>query len=185
MINWLNKKGENEEVSSAILSLSKFYKMTLSKGNIVVTIAEELEHVSLYIKLQNMRYNNKIAYTVDIPDNMLGYTIPKIIFQPVIENAIQHGIFGKESKEGTIVITGWIEEETLVFIISDDGVGMAEDRIKDILAGKVQSSTGSGVGIVNTHNLLQLFCDSQFGLSYRSKLGEYTEIEIRIPAVKA
>lgn len=185
MINWLNKKGENEEVSSAILALSKFYKMTLSKGNIVVTIEEELEHVSLYIKLQNMRYNNTIKYTVDIPDNMLEYTIPKIIFQPVVENAIQHGIFGKESKEGNIVITGWMEEDTLVFIISDDGVGMAEDMIQEILAGNIASTSGSGVGIVNTHNRLQLFYDSNFGLSYRSKLGEYTEIEIRIPALKA
>jgi two-component system sensor histidine kinase YesM len=184
MINWLNKKGQNEEVSTAILALSKFYKMTLSKGNIVVTIEEELEHVSLYIKLQNMRYNNKIEYTVDIPDNMLDYTIPKIIFQPVVENAIQHGIFGKESKEGNIVITGWMEDETLVFIISDDGIGIPEEKIQEILAGKIKSTSGSGVGIVNTHNRLQLFYDTNFGLSYRSKVGEYTEIEIRIPAIK-
>lgn len=185
MINWLSKKGENEEVSNAILALSKFYKMTLSKGNIVVTIEEELEHVALYIKLQNMRYNNTIEYTVDIPDNMLEYTIPKIIFQPVVENAIQHGILGKESKEGNIVITGWIEDDTLVFIISDDGIGISEDKINDILQGKIKSTTGSGVGIVNTHNRLQLFYDSNFGLSYHSKVGEYTEIEIRIPAIKA
>lgn len=184
MINWLSKKGQNEEVSTAILALSKFYKMTLSKGNIVVTIEEELEHVSLYIKLQNMRYNNKIHYTVDIPDTMLEYTIPKIIFQPVVENAIQHGIFGKESKEGNIVITGWIEEDILVFIISDDGIGISEEKIKELLAGKIKSSSGSGVGIVNTHNRLQLFYDTNFGLSYRSKVGEYTEIEIRIPAIE-
>ena len=184
MINWLSKKGENEEVSAAILALSKFYKMTLSKGNIVVTIEEELEHVSLYIKLQNMRYNNKIHYTADIPDNILDYTIPKIIFQPVVENAIQHGIFGKESKEGNIVITGWLEADILVFLISDDGIGISEDKIQDLLAGKIKSSSGSGVGIVNTHNRLQLFYDTNFGLSYRSRLGEYTEIEIRIPAIR-
>ncbi len=184
MINWLSKKGENEEVSAAILALSKFYKMTLSKGNIVVTIEEELEHVSLYIKLQNMRYNNKIHYTADIPDNILDYTIPKIIFQPVVENAIQHGIFGKESKEGNIVITGWLEADILVFLISDDGIGISEDKIQDLLAGKIKSTSGSGVGIVNTHNRLQLFYDTNFGLSYRSRLGEYTEIEIRIPAIR-
>lgn len=184
MINWLSKKGLNEDVSNAVQALSKFYKMTLSKGNIVVTIEDELEHVSLYIKLQNMRYNNKIHYTADIPDNMLEYTIPKIIFQPVVENAIQHGIFCKESKEGNIVITGWMEEDTLVFLISDDGVGIPQEKIDQLLAGKIQSSSGSGVGILNTHNRLQLYYDTNFGLSYRSKEGEYTEVEIRIPAVK-
>jgi two-component system sensor histidine kinase YesM len=184
MINWLSKKGMNEEVSNAVQTLSKFYKMTLRKGNIVVTIAEELEHVSLYIQLQNMRYNDKIHYTVDIPDNMLEYTIPKIIFQPVVENAIQHGIFGKESKEGNIVITGWMEEDTLIFIISDDGIGIPKDKITQLLAGSIESSSGSGVGISNTHNRLQLFYDTQFGLSYQSVEGKYTEVEIKIPAVK-
>ena len=184
MINWLSKKGLNEEVSKAVQALSKFYKMTLSKGNIVVTIEEELEHVSLYIRLQNMRYNDKIHYTVDIPDNMLEYTIPKIIFQPVVENAIQHGIFCKESKEGNIVITGWIEEDILVFLISDDGVGIPQEKIDQLLAGKIQSTSGSGVGILNTHNRLQLYYDTNFGLTYHSEEGQYTEVEIRIPAVK-
>ena len=184
MINWLSKKGLNEEVSDAVQALSKFYKLSLRKGNIVVTIEEELEHVSLYIQLQNMRYNNKIHYTVDIPDNILEYTIPKIIFQPVVENAIQHGIFGKDTKEGNIVITGWMEENTLVFLISDDGVGIPIEKIDLLLSGKIQSTSGSGIGISNTHHRLQLFYNTEFGLSYHSKLGEYTEVEIRIPAVK-
>lgn len=184
MINWLAKKGLNDHVSNAVQTLSKFYKMTLRKGNIVVTIEEELEHVSLYVQLQNMRYDNKIHYTVDIPDTMLEYTIPKIIFQPVVENAIQHGIFGKESKEGNIVITGWIEEEILVFLISDDGVGIPKDKIDLLLTGKVKSTTGSGVAISNIHNRLQLFYDKDFGLAYHSIFGEFTEVEIRIPAIK-
>ncbi len=185
MINWLSKKGLNDEVSAAVQALSKFYKMTLRKGNIVVTIEDELEHVSLYIQLQNMRYDNKIHYTVDIPDTMLEYTIPKIIFQPVVENAIQHGIFCKESKEGNIVITGWMEEDILVFLISDDGVGIPQEKIDRLLSGEIHSSSGSGFGILNTHTRLQLFYDTQFGLSYRSREGEYTEVEIRIPAMKS
>lgn len=184
MINWLSIKGLNQEVSDAVQALSKFYKITLRKGNLVVTIEEELEHVSLYIQLQNMRYNGKIHYIIDIPDTILDYTIPKIIFQPVVENAIQHGIFGRESKEGNIVITGWLEENTLIFLISDDGVGIKEEMISQLLTGQVKSSTGSGVGISNTHKRLQLFYDTQFGLSYNSKEGKYTEVEIRIPAIK-
>lgn len=184
MINWLAKKGLVEEVSNAVFALSRFYKLTLRKGNIVVTIEEELEHVSLYIQLQNMRYNNKIHYTFDIPDSLLSYTIPKITFQPIIENAIQHGIFGKEGKEGNIVITGWKEEDELVFLISDDGIGIPADTLEELLTGNITSKTGSGVAISNIHHRLQLFYDTKFGLSYKSKEGEYTEVEIRIPAVK-
>jgi two-component system sensor histidine kinase YesM len=182
MINWLAKKGSTDEVSEAVQTLSKFYKMTLRKGNITVTIEEELEHVSLYMLLQSMRYDNKIHFTVDIPDNMLEYTIPKITFQPIVENAILHGILGKETKEGNIVITGWMEEDTLVFLISDDGIGIPADTLGQILTGNKESKKGSGIAISNIHSRLQLFYDSKYGLSYRSKEGEYTEVEIRIPA---
>jgi two-component system sensor histidine kinase YesM len=184
MINWLSRKGLNDEVSEAVQALSKFYKMTLRKGNITVTIEEEIEHVSLYIQLQNMRYENKIHYTIDIPDCMLEYTIPKITFQPIVENAILHGILGKDSKEGNIVITGWMEENTLVFQISDDGIGIPAEKLAQILEGNVASTKGSGIAISNVHQRLQLFYDKDFGLSYRSEVGEFTEIEIRIPAVK-
>lgn len=184
MINWLAKKGQGEEASNAIYTLSRFYKMTLRKGNIVVTIEEELEHVSLYIQLQNMRYNNKIHYTFDIPDNLLTYTIPKITFQPIVENAIQHGILGKESKEGNIVITGWQEDDELVLLISDDGIGIPENSLDEILTGNIGSTSGSGVAISNIQHRLQLFYDNKFGLTYHSKEGEYTEVEIRIPAIK-
>lgn len=182
MINWLAKKGLNDDVSEAVQTLSKFYKMTLRKGNITVTIEEELEHVSLYMQLQNMRYDNKINFTIDVPDNILEYTIPKITFQPIIENAIQHGILCKASKEGNIVITGWMEHDTLVFIISDNGTGIPADKLEKILTGNLESSKGSGIAISNVHSRLQLFYDTHFGLTYRSKEGEYTEVEIRIPA---
>lgn len=182
MINWLSKKGLNDEVSEAVQTLSKFYKMTLRKGNITVTIEEELEHVSLYVQLQNMRYENKIHFTIDVLDNLLEYTIPKITFQPIVENAILHGILGKDSKEGNIVITGWREEDDLIFLISDDGIGIPEDKLKQLLTGNVESKKGSGLAISNIHHRLQLFYEKEYGLSYESKEGEYTEVKIRIPA---
>lgn len=183
-MNWLSLSGRNQEVSASIQALSKFYKMTLSKGNVVVTIKEELEHVSLYMQLQNMRYNNRIHFIIDVPDQLLDYTMPKIIFQPLVENAIQHGILAKASKEGNIVITGWMENQVLVFLISDDGIGMPGELLEQIFSGNVDSPSGSGIAIYNIHNRLQLFYDKEFGLTYRSKEGEYTEVEIRIPAIK-
>jgi len=89
----------------------------------------------------------------------------------------------KESKEGNIVITGWLEDDTLIFIISDDGTGIPADKLNRILTGNIESTKGSGIAISNVHSRLQIFYDTQFGLTYRSKEGEYTEVEIRIPAI--
>lgn len=185
MIGWMAKAGKGQEVSKAVQMLSRFYKLTLNKGNITVAVQEELEHVSLYVQLQNMRYNHKIHFFIDVPEEMTDYEIPKLVFQPIVENAIQHGIFEKESKEGTIVIMGWQEGETLIFVVSDDGVGIPEEKITHLLDGSGQSdSKGSNIGIYNTHRRLQLYYDTQFGLSYRSTSGKETEVEIRIPARK-
>lgn len=185
MINWLSKSGKNTEVTKAIQALSKFYKLTLSKGNTTVTIADELQHVSLYVELQNMRYKNKIDFIIDVPDEILPYEIPKLILQPIIENAIQHGILEKESKQGTIVITGWLETLTVVFLISDDGAGMSREKLETVLTGKGLSRKGSNIGVYNTHQRLQLFYGKEFGLTYRSTLNIGTEVEIRIPSKKA
>jgi two-component system sensor histidine kinase YesM len=184
MINWLSKKGKSEEVSSAVQALSKFYKLTLNKGNITVSVREEVEHVSLYVQLQNMRYQDKIHFIVDVPDELLDYEIPKLVFQPIVENSIQHGIFAKESKEGTIVIMGWLKDDMITFVISDDGVGIPEEKLSSILNGKVESTTGSNIGISNTDKRLQLFYNTSFGLTYRSIPNVETEVEIRIPAKK-
>lgn len=184
MINWLSKKGKSEEVSSAVQALSKFYKLTLNKGNITVSVREELEHVSLYVQLQNMRYQDKINFIIDVPDELLEYEIPKLVFQPIVENSIQHGIFGKESKEGNIVIMGWLKDDVIVFVISDDGIGIPNDKLKSLLTGSNESKTGSNIGIANTHKRLQLFYDTAFGLTYRSTPNVETEVEIRIPAKK-
>lgn len=182
MIHWLGKKGLGDEVSSAVQILSKFYKMTLNKDGVISTIEDEIKHASLYMQLQNMRYDNKIEYTFDIPDYMLDYTIPKITLQPLLENAIKHGILAKESKEGSIVVTGWLEGNDLLLIIYDNGIGMEPLHIKDILLGQYKSVSGSGVAIYNIHLRLQLYYNTNFGLSYESKEGEYTQVTIRIPA---
>lgn len=184
MINWLSKMGKSDEVSTAVQALSKFYKLTLNKGNITVSVKEELEHVSLYVQLQNMRYQNKIQFLIDVPDELLDYEIPKLVFQPIVENSIQHGIFAKDSKEGTIVIMGWLEDNMIVFVISDDGVGISREKLKYLLTGSAESSTGSNIGISNTHKRLQLFYNTEYGLTYRSTPNVETEVEIRIPAKK-
>ena len=182
MINWMAQSGETARVSSAVNLLSRFYKLTLSRGSSIITVREELEHVTLYVQLQNMRFNGKIHFFVDVPDEMLEHTMPKLIFQPIVENSILHGILEKPVKEGTIVIMGWIEEETLVFVVSDDGVGIPPEKLNTILTGSNTGSKGSNIAISNTHKRIQLCYGSNYGLCYHSKPGYETEVEIRIPA---
>lgn len=185
MINWLSQQGRSSEVTSAIQKLSRFYKLTLSRKKSLSTIADELEHVSIYAQLQNMRFHNTIDFLVDVPDTLLEYTIPKLTFQPVVENSILHGILEKEDKHGTILLAGWIEEHTIVILISDDGVGIPEDKLKNILSGEEISnhSAGSNIAVYNTHRRLQLLYGSGYGLKYKSTPGAGTEVEIRLPAL--
>ena len=109
MINWMALQGQTDEISHAVQSLSRFYKLTLSRKKGISTIARELEHVTIYVQLQNMRYHDSIELITDIPDELSEYQIPKLTLQPVVENSILHGILEKESKSGTIVITGRLE----------------------------------------------------------------------------
>lgn len=181
MINWLALDGKQKEVSLAVQTLSKFYKLTLSKKNIMIPIGKELQHVELYVRLQNMRYEDKIAFIIDVPDDILDYEIPKLVLQPIVENSIQHGIFEKESMEGTIVIMAWMEEGDIIFVVSDDGVGIRPEKLSRILMGEGQGG-GSNIGIYNTHQRLQLLYNEKYGLQYESVYGKGTEVTIRIPA---
>lgn len=183
MINWLSKQGRSQEVTSAIQKLSRFYKLTLSRKHSLSTIADEIEHVSIYVQLQNMRFHDTIDFLVDIPDDLAEYPIPKLTFQPVIENCILHGILEKESKQGTIVLTGWMEDKTIVILISDDGVGISKEKLDYILTGRgISKGKGSNIAVYNTHRRLQLMYGAEYGLTYSGNSGEGTEVEIRIPA---
>lgn len=185
MINWLAVQGRTSEISDAVQNLSRFYKLTLSRKKNVSTIAKEEEHVSIYVNLQNMRYHDNIQFISDIPDELMEYTIPKLTLQPVVENAILHGILEKDSKEGTIVLTGWMEEQDIVLLISDDGVGISPEKMPTILSGTGQSSSGgTNIAIYNTHRRLQLLYGETYGLSYTSEPGKGTEVLLRIPALK-
>ena len=183
MINWMALQGQTEEISHAVQSLSRFYKLTLSRKKGISTIARELEHVTIYVQLQNMRYHDSIELITDIPDELSEYQIPKLTLQPVVENSILHGILEKESKSGTIVITGWMENEDIVLLISDDGVGIPPEILSTILSGKGNSqSGGTNIAVYNTHRRLQILYVKDYGLIYSSNPGEGTEVEIRFPA---
>lgn len=185
MINWLAQQGRTAEVSSAVQSLSRFYKLTLSRKQSISTIAQETEHATIYLEIQNMRYHNSIEFVSDIPDELMEYQIPKLTLQPLIENAVLHGILEKDDKAGTIVLTGWLEDSSIVLLISDDGVGISPDKLSSILSGEGSSSSGgTNIAVYNTHRRLQILYGTDYGLTYSNNPGGGTEVEIHIPAIR-
>ena len=186
MINWHILSGEKEDASEAVLSLSRFYKMTLSKADIFVPLRDELEQVKTYVKLQNMRFEGRIHLVIDIPDELIEQKVPKLVLQPVVENSILHGIQEKEVPEGTIVIYAWTEENDLVFTVHDDGIGIDPETLATILSKEKSTgarSSGTNIAVSNIHQRLQLLFGEEYGLSFRSEPGEGTEVEIRIPVM--
>ncbi len=182
MINWMSKEGRTTEVSEVVQRLSRFYKLTLSRKNTINSISDELEHVGIYVELMNMRHGNCIDFVVDMPDELTNFTIPKLTLQPIIENAILHGILEKNEKTGTIIITGWEDGDDIVIIVSDDGVGIPENKIGDILSPlPVGKTKGSNVAISNIHHRLKLLYGPEYGLSYTSIESQGTEVTIKIP----
>lgn len=185
MINWLTRNNRNKEASEAILALSRFYRLSLNKGNLTTTVSDEIEHVSLYVRLMNMRFNGKINYIVDVPDEILDLRIPMIILQPIIENAIQHGIQENKIGSGNISLIAWIEDDVIVFLIADDGVGMPQELIERLTDAEIKNNRSSGIGIYNTHRRIQLSDtngdQSGYGIFYKSEEGFGTEVTIRVP----
>lgn len=191
MINWLSQTGRSDEVTQAIQALSRFYKLTLSRKGLMNSIETELKHVTLYIQLQNMRYDNCVIFVMDVPEELYEYTIPKLTFQPIVENAFLHGIMTTEEKRGSILLTGWRSGEDIEFIISDDGSGISPEKLDTMMydvghtdaQDSVKSSASPGhIGIYNTNLRLKSLYGSSYGLSFTSTLGKGTEVTVKIPA---
>ena len=176
LVKWMAIKGDISEVEVTIKALADFYKCSLNQGKDVVTVAEELRHVRLYHQIQNLRFKQKIMLSIDVPEAFLCCKIPKITFQPLVENAILHGILGKESKSGQIRITGCQNGNEILFCIQDNGIGMLPEERDAML-----SSEGHGYGIRNIVERLRLFYGDAFQFVCHSELGLGTRVELHIP----
>ena len=185
MINWLSQSGQSEKVTEAVQALTRFYRLTLGSKDLISTVQDEVTHVSLYMQLQNMRYNNCAEFIADVPPELDHFSIPRLTFQPIVENALLHGIMMKEEKKGTILLTGWREENDIVFVISDDGAGIPPEKLDSLLDERTQAAVGSSsrhVGVSNTNLRLKSLYGSGYGLSFTSVPGQGTEVTVRIPA---
>ena len=183
MINWMAHKNMNKEISIAVKNLAKFYKLSLNKGKDIVTIKDEVEHSKLYVNLQNMRYDNRITLITRLDESLMDCSIPKITFQPIIENSINHGILGRGMENGSILISGYISQNNLIIQISDDGIGIEKEVLPLILKENNLQTKGSGYGLKNINQRIKLLYGESYGLSFTSNYGFGTTVEITLPVI--
>ncbi|MDR1532819.1 MAG: sensor histidine kinase [Clostridiales bacterium] len=184
-IIWLAEAHRNSEVTKMVSSLSVFFRNSLSSGHDVVTLEAERNHVKSYLEIQNIRYSDILEYSIDIPDTLLRYTIPKLTLQPLVENAIYHGTKNKRAM-GRIVIQGYEETDAIALTVRDNGIGMSEEQLETLRAGLYKGRRAGGrgfrgLGLINVHKRIKLYCGESYGLSFESVPGEGTTVTVRIP----
>lgn len=159
-------------------ALGSFYRNSLNSGKTFVSIEEELQCIQSYLTILNIRYDNKIKVEFDVEQQVLGYRIIKLLLQPLVENAVHHGIKGK-SNEGIVWIRVFLNEDEVVFMVSDDGVGMSEERIQEVMSGKAVTGK-SGFGIYSLIQRIRLYYGIENPVMIHSEIGSGTEVVVRI-----
>lgn len=183
LINWMAIRANAPEIRKVVEALSKFYRLSLSKGEDMVSLHDELEHVKAFVAIQNMRFDNGIRLEVEIPEELRDYRIIKLILQPIVENSILHGILEKDCETGTITIRAAIGPGAVWIYIADDGVGMTPEAAAAILSA-VSIRERHGYGLKNIDERIKLNYGGEFGLSFASKPGEGVQVTIKIPAIR-
>ncbi|HEY0827743.1 MAG TPA: sensor histidine kinase [Bacilli bacterium] len=180
VINCIAINRKMPDISQMVIALTNFYKLGLNKGKEIVTIQDEIEHVQVYVEIQNIRFENSIHLVIDLPDEMCEYPILKISLQPLVENAILHGIFEKPEQTGTITISGHLADDCIILFIADDGVGIPQE-VLDRLFEPDLSESKHGFGIKNIQDRLVLTYGDKYGLNIKSVVGEGTRVEMKFP----
>lgn len=181
-IIWLAEAGEQKKVVNMVGSLSEFFRTSLNEGKDIITIKEELQHVRSYLEIQQVRYQDILQYEIDVPKELFRYLIPKITIQPLVENALYHGIKNKRGL-GRIVIKGKREEDFFLLQIEDDGIGITKERLQQVRDG-IQKKMLTGkdfYGLYNVNERIRLNFGEDYGITIESVYGEGTIVSIRLP----
>lgn len=178
LINWKAIEADEKDISKITLALSKFYRTALNKGNSVMPLQDEISNVKSYLDIQLMMHDYEFDVEIDIDESMYYYDTPNLILQPLIENAIDHGIDLKTEGRGKIIIRGWSEGETMYLSVEDNGVGMDEEVAQNILTQK-----SKGYGVRNVNERIKLTYGAEYGLTIESKEGKGTKIIVKIPII--
>lgn len=185
-ISWMARLKRIDEVEEMIEALTMFFRIGLSRGKEIITLEDELQHIHSYLRIQQVRYRNKLSYTIDIPQTLHKYLVVKMTLQPLVENAIYHGIKEKRGK-GMISITGAEDKDMLILKVKDTGKGMLPEMV-----AKLNQSLQNGeemdasekfhsYGVQNVQRRIQIRFGKQYGLYYESTYMEGTTVTIKLP----
>ncbi len=181
-IVWSAEAGNQKQVVKMVGSLSEFFRSSLNKGKELVRVREELSHARSYLEIQQIRYQDILSYEVDVPEELFEYEIPKITVQPIVENALYHGIKNRRGG-GKITITGKESENDYRLIVTDDGMGMDSERLSEITKGLADKAPEDAkiYGLYNVNERIRLFYGEEYGISIESEYDKGTTVTIRLP----
>ncbi|OAB44874.1 cache domain-containing sensor histidine kinase [Paenibacillus antarcticus] len=181
-IVWMAEQKQHEEVVLMTSALAKLFRASITKDQELVPIQVEIEHITNYLLIQKMRYNDELNYVIDIDDDIHSYKTLKILLQPLVENAIYHGIrnmYGMD--DGVITIRGRQSGDQVVFEVEDNGHGMTPEQQGRLLLNNDGDSRTQGIGIRNVNERIKLYFGHEYGIQIKSEIEEGTCITITIP----
>ena len=181
-LKWMAFARGQSDISEVVGMLGKYFRLTINKGRQVITVREELDHVQTYFQVLDFRYPGRFDLFFHFEEDLTHYYVPKFILQPIVENAIYHGLKKKDG-EGTIAISGRTEQGVLIFQVTDDGLGIAPDRLAAIMEALDQEETSLTFGLKNVHDRLKLRYGEPFGIRLASEEGLYTTVTLSLPAI--
>lgn len=181
-IKWMAKIQGADTVASAIVSLVKLLRVSINISTDFISLGEEIEYIRNYVVIQKLRFNESFEIVVDVPNDLYTLQIPKLILQPIIENSLIHGM--DETVSLTIRVTAQVEHDQLILQVSDNGAGMSDQKVSQIMAALTSVNALSKAGLNNVSQRIKLYCGDAFGLELLTKEGEGTTVVVRLP-VKA
>lgn len=182
-IVWMAENGKNDGVITMVSSLAKLFRISISRGKNIISVKEEIEHAKNYLIIQKIRYKNKFKFEIIVQKDVLECKTTKLILQPLIENSIYHGIEYMVD-EGLIRITVSNTNGKLLYEVYDNGLGIDPEKLKHLLEYRVKTDSGSGVGVKNVHERIQIRYGMDYGLEIQSEIEEGTTIKIWLPLIK-
>ncbi len=183
IIVWMIENEQKQEAVKVVTALARFFRISLSKGKSIISVRDELEHIRNYLTIQQMRFKNKFTYVIDAGEDVMELACLKLMLQPLVENAIYHGMEFMDG-DGEIYVQVKKEAGDLFFEVRDNGLGMTEEQVENLLSEKphVSSKRGSGIGVKNVNERIRLYFGERYGLAIVSEPDEGTVIRIRLPA---
>ena len=179
-IAWMCERGKNADAVEMVHALARLFRISISRGHELIPIEKELQHAEAYLLIQKFRYKNQFTYHFTVDPACTKYLCNKITLQPIIENAITHGL-DLLVEPGHIEIEVCMDGADILFKVSDDGIGMPPEQVAELL--KKEPSDRTGIGIKNVNDRLQIYFGPQYGLSIQSVPDEGTTVTIRMPQV--